>query len=283
MTIDLSFTTEPSWRAQREVLWEKIEDNLKDKYTRKELAMVKGYYFDGILDEKGVGVIYDARKVLFFPLRTPEGWNYVMQHHMKGHTDFDELEKARNGYDSILNSLLTYSMREIGRDWEFAEQCALFDWLVGEHYQEVITSPVPIGPQEQVTHLNLTPDKLYSRAVCGLASWLKTTDEDKYRYNLPVWIDRLNYLFELVPMVDERVFDIKLHQSSARKKSGGRVDWDQECLQEIFQFMKNFPQLDIPEEELIKRRTFLSDFHQCLEALDLKPGQLQQQLDKLYG
>lgn len=281
MTIDLSFTQDPTWRTEREVLWQRIEPILNDGYTRKELAMVKAYYFDGTLDEKGIKRLYDADKILHFPLRSPEGWAYVMRYQMKGWSDLDELGKARRGYDSILNSLLTYAMREIGDDWHFDEQCALFDWLVGEHYQAEIASPVPIGPQEQVTCLKLVPDDLYNSAVCGLKNWLISEEEEEYRYNLPVWIARLDYLFELLPLVDERVFDVDIHKMNVRKASGGRIDFDQKCLQMILKYMKSYPPQAVPAEELAKRKAFLMEFRRRLEALDHKPGQLQQQLDNL--
>ena len=45
--LDLSFTNDPQWQAERERLWQGIEKDLKANFRRKELSDLKHYFFTG--------------------------------------------------------------------------------------------------------------------------------------------------------------------------------------------------------------------------------------------
>ncbi len=49
--LDLSFTNDPQWQAERERLWQGIEKDLKANFRRKELNVIKHYFFSGELLE----------------------------------------------------------------------------------------------------------------------------------------------------------------------------------------------------------------------------------------
>jgi hypothetical protein len=85
----------------------------------------------------------------------------------------------------------------------------------------------------------------------------------------------------LVPLVDERVFDIELHDRSVRTKDGKVIVDTQRKLQHILRWMKEYVPDEEPKGPIDSHKRFLSDFKQRLEALEPKPGQLTTLLKQL--
>ena len=75
--LDLSFTNDPQWQAERERLWQGIEKDLKANFRRKELSDLKHYFFTG--EAIGTYASDDAGKIGYFPVQTEEGWDYVLE------------------------------------------------------------------------------------------------------------------------------------------------------------------------------------------------------------
>ncbi|MEP4546561.1 MAG: hypothetical protein ABJ000_10320 [Saccharospirillum sp.] len=76
-----------------------------------------------------------------FPLRTPEGWDYVV--YTFGCYDRSNLEMKQLLVNKVLASLTN-------RGWTLEEELALWDHFLPERYQAIIKSPVPTKRQQGV-------------------------------------------------------------------------------------------------------------------------------------
>lgn len=277
MTIDLSFTQDPEWRACREQHWDEYEAKERDHFTKKQLSVRKAFFLNAALQDQDNDKLSlaDSSLIYMFPLKTPEGWEYVCRELMSGQRrDGGEPD----GYYSLLDVLVTNAIDEMGRGWSHEEQCALFDWLLGEHFQAEIKPPVPVGPRGIQPSHSLDPDYFFSIAITRLFFWLKDVAKMRPR---PVWASRLEYLMDLFHLIDERFFYVKECDYSSGTKNGIEITDIQYKFQRILEFMKKYPPRKVPEEAVAERQAFLDDFRQRMEALDPKPGQLAELLANL--
>lgn len=185
MSIDLSFTKDPEWIKQREVLWEPRGKDLKSNFSKKEIADIKQYFMTGI-----VGNTYqeDAGKLGYFPVQSPEGWDYVLEN-MIGKPEF--FRSSINQTFQDRSDVLFMAPYELAK----------WDYFLGETFESTITSRVPIAG-EKVT-LELDPHDVFCRIAPGITGFLQKGSGGDW----PKWIQRADYFWSLWPLITDDCFD----------------------------------------------------------------------------
>lgn len=272
--LDLNFTKDPQWRRQRESLWKKKEAFLRDEFTKKELEVYRRYFMDGELTTHKDFSVNDVAKILYFPLKTPEAWEYLTQNVLEGRTNPQDPE----GYNGFLQGMVTTVIQRMDRSgWTYEEQCVLFTWLLSDEFKPKITTKVPIGPKKLCPTLVLDPDDVFQSAVETIYFWLY----DAVIEFMPVMVSKMGYLISLIPKVDQRFFDVELHDNFEETKAGLRIRHTQRKFHKILEWMKSYEPNEEPNGPIESHQRFLADFKLRLDALEPKPGQLAILLEQL--
>ena len=195
MSIDLGFTKDPEWIKQREVLWEPRGKDLKSNFSKKEIADIKQYFMTGI-----VGNTYqeDAGKLGYFPVQSPEGWDFVLEN-MIGEPEF--FRSSINQTFQDRSDVLFMAPYELAK----------WDYFLGETFESTITSRVPIAG-EKVT-LELDPHDVFCRYSTGVIDFIKRWDGG----DLPKHIQRIGYYWSLWPYITDACFSEENSRSSSAK------------------------------------------------------------------
>lgn len=186
MSIDLSFTKDPEWIKQRDISWETWARDFKGDFNKKEIADMKQYFMTGI-----VGDSYgdDSGKLHYFPLQTPEGWDYVFQNIITNNESSFKYELNLVFQEGDSASFLT--------PYELAK----WDYFLGETFEPTITSRVPIAGEKVV--LELDPFDVFCRIAPGITGFLERGDSGDW----PKWIQRADYFWSLWLFVTDDCFD----------------------------------------------------------------------------
>jgi len=184
MSIDLGFTKDPEWIKQREVLWEPRGKDLKSNFSKKEIADIKQYFMTGI-----VGNTYqeDAGKLGYFPVQSPEGWDFVLEN-MIGEPEF--FRSSINQTFQDRSDVLFMAPYELAK----------WDYFLGETFEPTITSRVPIAGEKVV--LELDPHDVFYRI--GVRIWEYV--EDGFYSDDSKWLQRINYFWSLWPHISDDAF-----------------------------------------------------------------------------
>ncbi len=84
--IDLSITKDPKWIKAREKLWKPIGKSLSEDLREEDLEKVRNYFMTGTL--RSGEQMSDGAKISWFPIQTPEAWDYLFQHVVKNEQEF---------------------------------------------------------------------------------------------------------------------------------------------------------------------------------------------------
>jgi hypothetical protein len=87
-TFDLSITKNKDWIKKRELLWRPVSDALKENLRKKELDGVKHYFMTG--EELPGHKMGDGASFSWFPIQTPESWDYLFEHVIKNPKEFED-------------------------------------------------------------------------------------------------------------------------------------------------------------------------------------------------
>ena len=188
MNIDLSFTKDPEWVKQREVLWELWREEIKSLSTKKELNEYRHYFMTG--EELPNVDISDEALFDSFPLQKSDGWNYVLQHLAKNSDDFKRL------FTETLQDRSDHKLFPHRAPYELAR----WDYFLGETFEPTITSRVPIAGEKVV--LELDPHDVFYRI--GVRIWEYV--EDGFYSDDSKWLQRINYFWSLWPHISDDAF-----------------------------------------------------------------------------
>ncbi|WP_028671772.1 hypothetical protein [Saccharospirillum impatiens] len=134
---DMSFTEDLWWQKRREALWQQYCEFQYDGVRKSKLKVLEKYFFTGELEspkDHGRGSPgFLGSRIDTFPLRKPEGWDYVI--YTFGGYDRLNLEMKQLLENKVLASLTN-------RGWTLEEELALWDHFLPERYQTIIKSPV---------------------------------------------------------------------------------------------------------------------------------------------
>lgn len=180
---DMSFTQDPQWQTRREALWQQYCENQFDDVRKKELKVYRNFFFTGELESPqdhgrgGSGLL--RASIDRFPLRTPEGWNYVI-------CTFGGFDRSKTEMTKLMVFHVLASLTNHG--WTLEEELALWDHFLPKSYQKIVKSPVATK-HKGVIEGELPSSRVISK-FCGGISCLFDGLEDvspKYVYR-PVFL-----------------------------------------------------------------------------------------------
>lgn len=189
--IDLSFTQDSQWVKKREEVWVQIEEDLSDEYRKKELEEIKSYFFTGKLPSHYK--LSDRAKFIYFPVQSPQGWDYV----------FECLVQDPGHFKEELYKCASWAPRHI---WSLEQEILLWDYLLGDGlYQESIKSRVPVGKNQEYVEVKIHHAKLLSIIMANLNTWVDDTEDEAYGGE-PKWVRKKDYFFSMLKGVEDQYF-----------------------------------------------------------------------------
>ncbi|MCB9236274.1 MAG: hypothetical protein H6581_31790 [Bacteroidia bacterium] len=235
--VDLSFTKDPDWIAEREKMWEPLAENLSEDMRKKEVEARKVYFFTGAQLENFP--IADVGLLRFFPLQTPEGWDYV----------YEKLVRKPITFEEELNSWIFNQSSTRTPEQELA----YWDYFFGPTFEPIVRSRVPVGRAGKIVEVKLSPIKVLGAILSGLSGWLR---QGLYG-NSPKWVSRKEFFHSLLPFVKPECFG----------ESKDRIELKVGTLLiSLMEYCKNYsPDTPINDPEH-NREKFLKWFADCLEA-----------------
>lgn len=208
MTINLSCTQDPAWIAEREIAWQKIEDNLARGFTKKEFLIRKNYFFDGI---KPKTEMCPDGLLAYFPLCTEEAVRFVL------HEYVDATKVGADQYFSLLRAFTLNLGYWPGASAE--QKVNLFQMVYGTSYQPNRKFPFLLG--DETTHRDIDYDangqfsaflRCYSRMP-----FFKPDDDEL------CWLDArmVDYFMSLLPYAGEELFIQETDIKAAKRQISG--------------------------------------------------------------
>lgn len=199
--IDLSFTKDPEWMAKREKLWKPIGKSLREDFKKSKVEEIKYYFMTG--DFLNGQYLTGNACVLWFPLATNEGWDYVFENNVFKPEVFEY-----NFYHSLNNQDGVFLTDE--------EELAFWDYFHPREYQPEITSRVPIGREKEFVTIKVNPHKIASCMAINCFSFLT---ESWWKKN-PKFYKRIEYFYSTLPHLEwekEDYFKMAPESMSIRK------------------------------------------------------------------
>ena len=201
--VDLSFTESEQWKAEREKLWNPIENDLKSDFRKKELKDLKHYFFSGDCNLKyDIG---DGGRFIYFPLQSEDGWDYVLSNVVKDGASFKSI---------MMNCYRDYSYEPHRAPYELA----MWDYFItSKKFEPKIQSRVPVGRQGNIVQVDLDPIKVFSLIGSSMNFFLDEGDCGDW----PKWLHREEYYWSLWPYITDECF-IALDLDNGNSRPPGR-------------------------------------------------------------
>ena len=232
---DLSFTENPTWKQEREVLWAPLEVTLKEAYRKKDIAARKIYFFTGEITndfKEGGKVEGDTSLLEWFPLPEAAGWDYVLSE-LTPRADIYEYEY----YHSILGPAYGIS----GMD----SKLRYFDYFHPSMFQPLVRSRVPVGKEGSIVEFTADPIKICENMASQFIGFILKDRQTHCYFRRKYFFDLLSVLNDEKSCSSENLrFSIPLFMRQALK----------------------FEPRIMPGDPGPQKQ-FLSDFVECVEAL----------------
>lgn len=244
--IDLSFTQDQAWIEQRMQRWLPIRKSLSDTFRKKELDQLEKYALAGEMPDRK---LEDSTLLLYFPLQSPEGWNYVFQNMITKPESFEDAfyERALRDHHQGLITL--------------EQELELWDYFVGEKYEPIIRSRVPLKPTGQIAELRLDAYRVASIILNMLVRYCRYAEFGNY----PKWLVKIDYLYSLLGILNEApILDQK------------RVEKTNKMMTSLLNMAVDFQceeKADDPEQH---REKFLKSFAEKVGEISNLPAPLRQ-------
>lgn len=136
---DLSITKDPVWIKKREEQWKIVSKSLGENLRKKQLEVIHHYFLTGEIKE-GESISSDGAKFSWFPIQTPESWDYLFEYVIKDPQEFED--KFYFQFEDLSERALT-----------FDEELAMWDYFCGDRFNPIITSRIPIGKEKKLLRL----------------------------------------------------------------------------------------------------------------------------------
>ena len=186
--LDLSFTNDPQWQAERERLWQGIEKDLKANFRRKELNVIKHYFFSGELLEGYT--ISDGARFSYFPLQTNDAWDYILEEKLRSSASFEQI---------LFDNFRDYSMEPHKAPYELMR----WDYFLTETFEPEVKSRVPVGREKEIVSITLDPLRVFSMIQASISKFLNSGACG----NWPKWIDRPKFYWGLWNYITDDCFE----------------------------------------------------------------------------
>ena len=197
--LDLSFTNDPQWQAERERLWQGIEKDLKANFRRKELNVIKHYFFSGELLEGYT--ISDGARFSYFPLQTNDAWDYILEEKLRSSASFEQI---------LFDNFRDYSMEPHKAPYELMR----WDYFLTETFEPEVKSRVPVGREKEIVSITLDPFHVLSMIQANISGFLGYGACGDW----PKWLERPDYFWGLWRYITDECF-INRDQRVRGKKS----------------------------------------------------------------
>ena len=245
--VDLSFVKNPEWIAERKKCWQPIEEGLSDTFRKKEIEVIKHYFFTGeLLDGFDIG---DGALLGYFPLATPDGWDYV----------FQNLVNDPGSYERELYLFIGPNERVFTDE----QQLAMWDYFLGEEYTPVVKSRVPVGASAEFVEFELSYLRVAGDILAAIATWLRMGSYGPE----PKWVARKKYFYSLLACMPENCLT-----SPEPNSDEGRVNF---LLCFIMECALNYKPKKRVKDPHKNREKFLEEFRGKLEADSTMPDCLK--------
>ena len=268
--MDMSFTKNPEWIAERQKLWDECVDSLgwSEELSKKQITDLHEYFMTGVLKKGSPSSV--AERILFFPRVNIESVEHVLKYNIPEGVADKDIADLKAFFSAGIEYVPNLSAIEASE---------IFKYVFGESYSEVCQIPFIIN--DETTYRQVTLDA-NSQFDCGInvLSWLK--NENKYR---SICYHLIDYWFSLFNHVDPRIFssdrstkvrhvNMKLFPKLLRRFLGFSAhaidiskgaDWGEERRQYMQDFRERMDNLDGPQELLELwsnvKETDPSEFH----------------------
>ena len=183
--VDLSFTQDPEWQEAREELWIPIEKDLKTDFSKKSLEPIKVYFMTGLLPEGKT--LSDGALLHYFPLKTPEGWDFVLEN-LVSSSDF-------------LKGAITANFHDL-TDYGFSEKELLshWDYFLGDTFRPEYKPRVPVNGESNV-RIELSAIECFNHYWAAIPPYLKGLLEVSTIFN------RIDYFVSLWPSFSDEIWE----------------------------------------------------------------------------
>ena len=245
--IDLSVTRDPEWIKKREELWKPIGESLSEGLKKKEVDKVHHYFMTGTLRDNEE--ISDGAKFYWFPIQTPEAWNYI----------FENLFES-NDPEKEYKEILYFQIGELShRAIDIQQELLMWDYFLGDKFVPTIMSKVPIGKERKVVSLQLDKNILGSKLGGYINSWLKGSYGD-----FPKWISRADYYFSFIESLDDEHFE--LNENGEPSSAAGYF------VKRLFSHISNYnPKSSLSGVALKNRFEFLDTAREKIKVMNMPP------------
>lgn len=183
LSVDLGFTRDPVWIAERQSVWEKIKPSYSEGFTRKQRDKFHEYFMTGVPPKKRDDFFFGTYVVLF-PLQTWEGLAYCFHH-------FVAPEKWGGEQQQQLFDAVIRSDRE---DLSATQKKEQFLWFMGEQYDPARRLPFLVGDEKDFRPFYVDPVNVLWHFEFKITDWLALPQPAA---NLCVEADLLDYFFSL--------------------------------------------------------------------------------------
>lgn len=245
--IDLSITKDPEWIKQREEQWKIVSKSLKENLRKKQLEVIHHYFLTGEINE-GESISSEGAKFSWFPVQTPESWDYLFEHVIKNSQEFED--KFYFQFGDLSERALTSN-----------QELAMWDYFAGDTFKPVVTSRVPVGSEKKIVSLEVEIAKILSKFNLHLRFVISGQEEIQDK-----WIIKINYLLSLLRgFKDESCFHV-------RDSEDELVSYAAYCVGAIFKRVCS-PKFDIKDKVKLKKgEEFISFLFDKFEDLDMPPA-----------
>lgn len=208
MTIDLSITQDPQWRAKREISWAEQEDEIAEGISKKRFLALKKYFFDGVVEP---GFDVTSCVLDFFPLASIEAVSFAL----KFYVNIDLVNREPHQFKGMVNAIMSIGGHSNATDQERAD---LWSYTFGESYQPDRKFPFYLADETELRPIPCLMGEQYIR-MTGLYNRLPYESFSNNFFRLDSRI--VNYYFSLFPRLTEEMFVEEADFKAARRRIDG--------------------------------------------------------------
>lgn len=251
--MDLSFIKDPDWITRRTEQWLSLEESLSDSFTKREIAKWKTYFFTGQLT---AGTKISPKELLrCFPVFNRESVSYCLKNLISEKMLQREYESIQFMFFGGLHAMQYMSFEE-KRHW--------FDSIYGDHYEPRRVFPFLIGDETTYRPITIKPLEMLD-ITFSIRDWL----DGKYEHS--IWNVYREYLFSLLPFVDQMVFSVPRRGENLK----GKFRIPRSRLIVLMKYCFNYQDPDPTSPQSAARHDYLDFFRNRMDNLDHYPGDLK--------
>lgn len=244
--VDLSFTNNAEWVEERKQKWMPIRKNLSEDFRKKDLDKIEHYFFTG---ELAGYKLSDGAKFSYFPLQSPAAWDYVLQNLLSDPASLEEIVYHQVIYDLSDRGLYT-----------FEQEIQFWDYFIGDRYESIIRTRVPIKPTGQVAEVRLGTCRVIDLILNMLLIYCNRAEFG----NRPKWVVKIEYLYSALASLQETDMI-------------GNQYFDHSCrmLARLLDLASDFKPKEVADDPERSREKFLKSFAHRIGSLSNLPEPLK--------